>query len=288
MSNQHFETTNKDLELQISLEKRKRVQLYTSLDYFSSSLTYFDFFSVDTFKILLDAKYLTQACGKEILTSDFLLIPFFNFNFEISKILERHNVIKKDIGSILSKSFDFKKIKGLNKFQSPFSFPFLKKENVSLDQIKCSQESYRLFEKAAENALNRFKTPIINVEILFITLMEEKDTKVGKLIQSFLKNETEWYVLRYKLLKRLHEQETYIRTEVKRNQHYFAYLLKKNLPEFHFQRLIDNNEYEYVSLGVLFFRKEVIKSLLSIDLLDNVYLDVFKSNKFTKKRTYSS
>ena len=37
-----------------------------------------------------------------------------------------------------------------------------------------------LFEKAAENALLRFKTPVITSEILFLTLMESTNIKVSK------------------------------------------------------------------------------------------------------------
>ena len=40
----------------IKQEKRRRNQLYQSLDYFLSHLSYFDFFSKDAFQILLQAK----------------------------------------------------------------------------------------------------------------------------------------------------------------------------------------------------------------------------------------
>jgi hypothetical protein len=87
------------------------------------------------------------------------------------------------------------------------NFSFFK--NVFFNfEVRNSYELNLLFEKSAENSLTRFKTPVITPEILFITMMEEKHTKVGKIIQKFLKTDTNWYLLRYKLIKMIHYQET--------------------------------------------------------------------------------
>ena len=60
----------------ILIEKRKRHQTYLALDYFLSAVTYFDFFSLDTFNIVKNAKQLAQICNKTV-TSEFLILPFF-------------------------------------------------------------------------------------------------------------------------------------------------------------------------------------------------------------------
>ena len=72
----------------------------------------------------------------------------------------------------------------------------------------------------------RFKTPVITSEILFLTLMENTESKAGKLIQTQILTSAEWHLLRYRLIKSLHKNESLIRSDVMKNQHYFAYLLK--------------------------------------------------------------
>ena len=42
----------------ITIEKRKRNQLYITMDYILSAVSLFDFFSIDTFKILQDSNSL--------------------------------------------------------------------------------------------------------------------------------------------------------------------------------------------------------------------------------------
>jgi len=69
--------------------------------------------------------------------------------------------------------------------------------------------------------------------------MEEKGFVVNKLIKKNIKDETNWYLLRYKLLKRLYSQESNVRGQVKRNQQFFAYLLKIHLSDASFEKLIE-------------------------------------------------
>ena len=61
----------------INLEKRRRHQVYTTLDYLVSGVTYFDFFSTDAFEIAENSKYLGQICNKKQVTSEILLLSFF-------------------------------------------------------------------------------------------------------------------------------------------------------------------------------------------------------------------
>ena len=266
-------------EKQIITEKRKRWQVYTSLDYLLSFITYFDFFSYDTFKIAEQSKYLGQLSSSEFITSDLLIIPFLNSTFEISKTLENYNITKKNVGDIISKSLKIEKKKWNRSF-------FFYKEPITFDNsIKYSFEVHSLFEKAMENALTRFKTPVITPEILFITLMESKNTKAGKLIKKIISNDTEWYLLRYKLLKNLHHHELSIRNDVKKNEQYFAYLLKTQLSEFEFNRLLQN---DLLTFGISFFRNKLISKILPLNMLDILYNDIYTSIKNTSRRTYSN
>ena len=60
------------------------------------------------------------------------------------------------------------------------------------------------------------------LEILFLTLMESTNTNAGKLIKNQLLTATEWHLLRYRLIKSLHKNESIIRSEVTKNQQYFV------------------------------------------------------------------
>ena len=275
----------------IIIEKRRRNQAYMALDYLLSAITYFDFFSSDAFKIVKNAKYLAQICNKNV-TSELLLLPFFSYSSDISRILKEFGITQELVETSVS-SFQEKKKetffeKRKNSVKRIFKDVkgFFVQETLSLDQnIKYSHEVNKLFEKAAENALLRFKTPVISPEILFITIIEEKNTKASKIIRRFLKKDVDWYLLRYKLIKRIHNQESNIRSEVIKNQHYFAYLMKIQLTDFEFNKLIET---ETLAQGVSLFRNTLISKILKVNIFDEISDEIYTSMKITNKRSYSS
>ena len=274
----------------ILLEKRRRHQAYMALDYFLSAVTYFDFFSSDAFKVVKNAKYLAQICNTNV-TSELLLLPFFSYPSEVSKILGDFNITQRQIENIVASLQPKKNESFLTKqkkfFQQRFNRikGFFVKETLALNQkVKYSYEVNKIFEKAAENALLRFKTPVISPEILFITIIEEKNTKASKIIRKFLKNEVDWYLLRYKLIKRIHYQESNLRSEVIKNQHYFAYLMKVQLTDFEFNKLIEN---EALAKGVSLFRNTLVSNILKIDIFEEISQEIRTSMKITNKRSYS-
>ena len=280
----------KTISEKILIEKRRRHQTYMALDYFLSAVTYFDFFSSDTFKIVKNAKYLAQVCEKSV-TSEFLLLPFFSYPSHVSNILSDFGITEEAVEKLVlsvqtrKKESLFHKQKAYIKqtFQSVKGF--FVRETLSLDQnVKYSHEVNKIFEKAAENALLRFKTPVISPEILFITLIEDKHSKAAKIIRRFLKDDIEWYLLRYKLIKRIHNQESNIRSEVIKNQHYFAYLMKIQLTDFEFNKLIEN---EALAKGVSLFRNTLISKVLKIDIFEEISQEIRTSMKITNKRSYS-
>jgi hypothetical protein len=275
----------------ILIEKRRRYQTYMALDYFLSAVTYFDFFSLDTFNIVKSAKYLAQICNKNV-TSEFLLLPFFKYQSEVSIVLSEFGITETSIEDIVAGLQESKKenlfekpeisqSRVINKIKGVFV-----SESLSLDQkIKYSHEVNQIFEKAAENALQRFKTPVITPEILFITMVEEKNNKASKILKKFIKTETEWYLFRYKLIKRIHNQESNIRGEITKNQHFFAYLLKTQLSEIEFNKLIET---ESLSEGVSFFRNTLISKILETNIFDELSNEILTSVKTNNKRSYSS
>ena len=222
----HIDST-KTVERKIELERRRRHQAYTALDYHLSLTTYFDFFSFDTFQIAKDAKYLTQIEKGKNVTSDILLLAFFSKHLKISEILNNFGLKKESIFEKVS-SFSNKEdtiIENLvKKFQ--ISFPVSFQSLVLNTKIEYSLEVNHIFEKAAENAFLRFKTPLIGTEILFLTLLEEEETLAGKILKEIFPTDFDWFSLRYELIKKIYNQEAMIRTEVGSSQEYFAYLLK--------------------------------------------------------------
>ena len=280
----------KTIAEKILIEKRRRHQTYMALDYFLSAVTYFDFFSSDAFKIVKNAKYLAQICEKSV-TSELLLLPFFSYPSHVSAILKDFEITEAMIETVVA---SLQKTKKENFFQKQKNSikqtlrnvkGFFVRETLALNQnVKYSHEVNKIFEKAAENALTRFKTPVISPEILFITIIEDKNSKASRIIKKFLKTDVEWYLLRYKLIKRIHNQESNIRSEVIKNQHYFAYLMKIQLTDFEFNKLIEN---EALAKGVSLFRNTLISKILKIDIFEEISEEIYTSMKITNKRSYS-
>ena len=268
----------------IFIEKRKRYQTYIALDYILSAVTYFDFFSLDTFKIIKKAKYLAQICNKNV-TNEFLLLPFFYHSLEISMILNEFNITQILVENSLADAQEKKPLFYENYIEKILHF-FNIFENVTLNkEITYSYKINQLFNLATENALLRFKTPVISPEIFLITIMEEKNTNVAKTICNYIKDKTEWYLLRYKLVKRLYYQESNIREEIIKNQRYFAYLLKTQLSEYEFNKLIKTKK---LAKGISFFRNILIFKILKKNIFLKLSKEIQTSIKTIKKRNYST
>jgi len=274
-------STESSLSKKVLLEKRKRHQAYITIDYLLGFLTYFDFFSNDTFQIVKNSIFFSKLLEKNTITSDVLLISLLDEKFELSKVLKEYNLSQESLLGVFSNT-DSKTGKK-NSFSTFFSKK-AKSEEFEEKEIIYSQEMNQLFEKIVENALYRFKTPVVTPDLLFITFMEEKTTKAGKLINKMLKNEANWYLVRYRLIKRLHSQEVLIRGEITKNQHYFAYLMKTRFSEFDFNKLIKN---ELLLTAVSFFRNFLVKDILKQNLFQTLGDEISHSIKINNKRKYS-
>ena len=68
----------------IKLEKRRRHQAYISTDYLLGFLTYFDFFSRDTFQIIKNSVFFSQVFEKNSINSDLILFACLDEKFEFS------------------------------------------------------------------------------------------------------------------------------------------------------------------------------------------------------------
>lgn len=270
----------------INLEIRKRHYTYTLLDYILSNSTYFDFFSLDTFQVLMHTKYVGSIClsTEKVIGSEFFLFSFLTLDLPIKKFLEDHNISSKEMGLLISSVNQLNSKALIDKKDFYFRKIFKDFQLSKIKPLKYAHEVNLLLEKTAENALLRFKTPVITPEIFLITLMEEKNNKSGKLLKKLLKTESNWYLLRYKLIKRIHLQESEIKSKVKKNEHYFTYLLKICLSELEFNTLIEQNS---LATGSSFFRNQVVYELLSLDFLKMLYHEIHNSLANTAIRKYS-
>ena len=176
-----------EISEKITLEKRKRHQIYTTLNYLRPHKSKFDFFSSDTMTILKLGRELTKKFQQEKLTPEILLLTFFNSESDLTDILRKYNIsfakIKRYIiyghqltDDILQEQFKQRQtkfgklsfLKAVNTIQTTF------KKKISIT----SSSSYNydvkiILDRAIENAY-RFKTPVITPEILFLTILEEK------------------------------------------------------------------------------------------------------------------
>jgi hypothetical protein len=91
--------TNSNISKQdkIELEQRRRNQIYKNFDYILSSITYFDFFSLDAFNITKKAKKIAHYYQKENVNNEILLISFIYSNTQISKLLEEYGLNKNNL-----------------------------------------------------------------------------------------------------------------------------------------------------------------------------------------------
>ena len=266
----------------INLEKRRRHQVYTTLDYLISGISYFDFFSSDTFEIAKNSKYFAQICSKKNVPSEFLLFAFFHSDLELLKIFKEFKITKKRLARFIMKNSKIKIQKNRN-----FNIIFNKIKSKNIDNsndLEYSYEVNKIFEKAAENALTRFKTPVINPSILLLTILEDEKLLACKMLKHIVKNDVDWYLLRYKILKSLHLHESTIRSNIVINQHYFAYLLKTQLTDKQFTSLIKK---EMLKESVALFRNDLVSQSLKINLLKLLKKDIKTSMKLLNNRKYS-
>lgn len=278
-------------EEKLDAEKRRRYQAYMTLDYLISAMTYFDFFSVDAFEIAKKSKSLARLFEKRVVTSDLLLLPFFTQNLEIVKLLHNYEVREKKVVPTIYGLYNRKRsfvkivVKFLKSLVAPIEGRSDAKKSARTKDIKYSYEVNQLFEKASQNAMNRFKTPVISSEILLITMLEERTSKVGELLTTFTVTDTNWYMLRYSLMKRLHTQELAIRTQLPKNYQFFAYLLKTQLTEREFDIMMEKN---IMTPSVLLFRNSLIAEVMRTGLSAQLQKDIRNSIRSRRhERKYS-
>jgi hypothetical protein len=268
-----------NIKEKIKIEKRKRTQVYAALDYLKSHTNKFDFFSFDSIQILRHANTIAKKFNQEKVSSEFLLLGFLSQETEFLTILEKFNISKE----ILENYFVHIYASGTLKNKKIPFFSDLKKENFSTDKIEYNFEVKTIIQKVIENSF-RFKTPVITPEILFLTLLEEKNLSSGFLLQKILKNDVQWNLLRYEILKKIHYQETMIQGNISKSYRYFAYLLKLELNNDKFEKLLEKKEF---SLAIQAYRDLVVSKILQFNLFELLEQEIKISLVSNNIRKYS-
>lgn len=294
-----------EYQKKVGAESRKRVQAYSMVDFFMSAVTYFDFFSRDMFDFVQQAKILAFELEDDVVYPDHLLYllvsPRKVESLELTSILNSYNINTKTVyaafqsydkskGSssqihlskmpfstrkfVTSKYYQFIELLRASDLSDYFLDNLFDFENEIYDsEIDFSSAVWQIFEKSAENAGYRFKTAVITPEIFFITLMEEKKKRVGKVIRSFVPNEIDWLVLRFKLIKRAYYHESLIRQKVERQYLPFTYLYKRTIPEIAFDQFLNKDDRRLEEI-VVTFRNTLISDLVLYDFNDYLNTDV--------------
>jgi len=274
-----------NLNEKITLEKRKRNQVYFALDYLKSHKNKFDFFSSDFLQLLKITKDLTKSFNQKKLSTDLLLFSFFNLDNEIITIFKKFNINFEDFLKYISYGYEIEYRKKNKFFEFEKQIKMIFPKNITVNNnLEFNFELKNIIEKSIDNAC-RFKTPVLTPEIFLFTILEDKNNSASNILKLFLKNEMEWNLFRYEILKKIHNQETKIQGNIFQNARYFAYLLKTQLSDLQFEKLLRKEDLTKV---VLTYRDLVIHKLLTLDLFAELEQEIKYSIKVTNTRNYKT
>lgn len=278
------------IESKIILEKRKRHQVYTTLNYLKPHKNKFDFFSNDALTILKLSKEIAKKFDQNKLTTEIFLLSFFNVDSDLTDIIRKYNINFQNVRNYIINGYKLdilreskKSILPIHTVKNFIKSNFGKKVFIE-ENIPFNHEMKIILNKAVENAY-RFKTPVITAEILFLTLLEEKDTSAEYLLRYILKTKLNWNLLRYEILKKLHNQEMQLQGNIFKNTRYYAYLLKIEMTDEQFEKLLEKKDFPAI---VSSYRDLVISRVLDYDIFESLEKEIKYSIKVNQKsRNYT-
>ena len=256
-----------------------------ALDYLRSHKNKFDFFSVDLINLIKTTKDLTKTFNQKKLTTDLLLLAFFSSDSEILTIFNKYNISFQRVFKYISYGYELENFETnrFSEFKKNLQSIFPKKRNIN-EKIQFNFELNKMIEKAIENCY-RFKTPVLTPEIVLLTFLEEKNNSAGQILKSFLKDELQWNLFRYEILKKVHNQESKIQGNIPKSSRYFAYLLKTELTDLQFEKLLKKDNLTAI---VLNYRDLVVHKLLALDLYSEIEKEIKYSIRVGNTRTYKT
>lgn len=297
-------------------EKQRRNQIHTTMDYNFFATTVGQFLSKDALKIIYSGKLIAYLLGEKVVTTDMLLYGFFDNKNTYFSAFKIGRITKEKITRKLHKKWSkplslSSKIK--NKILYPFQFfyygidslifkdtitNFLVKneiisasfsegeEIISSEQIIFGSGIYDILEYAAKIAKERFKTPIISSEILFIALLESSDSNAGKFLLEIIQTKESWLLLRYKFIRIIKKIEKILDMFIPSGLLYYDFLLRLYMSHRDFHKLLMNPIFHI--FFVLKYRKQLLNKFLEINFLEkmkkqiyfNLFADLQEKNNY--------
>lgn len=261
---------------QINHEKRKRNQAYVALDYFLSLSTISNYFSEELINLILETEAIAKIGNQEIITSDCFLISLLTKNQVFRILFQQCGIDLKNF--IFLENISDKQSRSLKIFQD--SFKNDKKNSLFKNY---SYEFLTLIEQASKNALIKYKSPVLTPEILLITCLEEKKSKIRSHLEKAIQTELQLSLLKFKLLKKLYLQENAIKHHIPLNYLSFAYLLKSHISYEEFEHLRGS---QVQASATLFFRNNIIAQILKFNIFKYLKKDIYMS-RISSRRFYN-
>jgi hypothetical protein len=251
-------------------EKRKRLQIQESLNYYFAGYNQYDFFASEVLEILHLSECLPAIFGTEFLTSDMVLHCFFEIEDpKLYKLFTQMNVTKIQSEHYLAEKwktislgfFDriLRKIK--LKIKSLFDLSLEREKVIKVNEVIYSEELKTIIENSIKKANFVYKTPIVSLEIFLLTLLEEKGSHSRDLFIKLIPNLRYLLQFRYKILIHILKIEKRMYRLIPTELLAFDYFLKRDLTSAEFYRLTNYPHKHYYA--VLNYRNEIIKKILS-------------------------
>ena len=143
--------------------------------------------------------------------------------------------------------------------------PILVKQDFLLgefenEKVDFAPELEKIFETLLKST-SKFKTPIMTTEMLLLAIMENPTSNAGKILCNLIPSKTNWLMLRFRLLKRIREEQ--IAIGALKEMRYFGILLQREINDYQLHRLI---EVGCLDIATQIFREETIGFVMDSDI----------------------
>ena len=280
--------TNKNNKLLI--ETRARNNIYLLLDYNISLNSYFDFFSIEAYNMIILSKYLSNKSNLKTISIHHTLISLFNNNLLANNYI---NLLNNEKSNIVYINQLLKKEKAKTKALLDFSFfdliiklyfdtkTFLIKNNNLIKKTFLSKKIKILFQYTVKLNKYIFKTAYLTPDYILFTLFNFKSLKVSKIFLNLLNDNVKINMLKFnsfiynKNVK--HNNPSFI----DKNQQYYLFLLRRSISEYQFNILLNS---VYLKHVINYFRflilNNVIKKFTKKNLYQNFVEDILIINNY--------
>ncbi len=261
------------------LEQCRKEFVGSQLNSLFRLISTFDFFSQDAFALMVKAKLCAHQYKAKHVNSKMLMLAVTRSRLRMMQFY--HVKIQHQLEDLVGAELKFDCLKLAAKRLLARAFLHTVKEQEVL--LPLSNTCLFLLEKSSKNARNRFYTPLISLNILILTMMEENQLNTGKLFKSALGSQLKWLVFHYKLIRLVYEQEATIRKELKPKHFHYFYLLISLIPESKYNFELKKKRLQKKTLRLRLF---IIKQALRVNKLkfiNNLFSQCFKKRHFSLK-----